>query len=222
MTGTWRRRVLSGPESNKWCKRNGLTRAQGRDDTGPRVNRSLLAERTADWRDRIWWPAGGARGEPTQLVQRRARRPKAGREGERGRRGGWGRRGGAAVAGSKPTKRAQGSAAREPAAAVEQRAWRVTELGLARTGSLLVERCAPSDLHPTNRPKPNQTLRARRRPPSDWAPLPSRSLATRQSPPLAAHAHGVLARLAPAPHPAPGPRRHARLRYPPPPRGRGP
>lgn len=94
--------------------------------------------------------------------------------------------------------------------------------GLARTGSLLVERCAPSDLHPTNRPKPNQTLRARRRPPSDWAPLPSRSLATRQSPPLAAHAHGVLARLAPAPHPAPGPRRHARLRYPPPPRGRGP
>lgn len=126
MTGTWRRRVLSGPESNKWCKRNGLTRAQGRDDTGPRVNRSLLAERTADWRDRIWWPAGGARGEPTQLVQRRARRPKAGREGERGRRGGWGRRGGAAVAGSKPTKRAQGSAAREPAAAVERRAWGVT------------------------------------------------------------------------------------------------
>lgn len=90
MTGTWRRRVLSGPESNKWCERNGLTRAQGRDDTGPRVNRSPLAERTADRRDRIWWPAGGARGEPTtQLVQRRARRPKAGREGERGRRGGW-------------------------------------------------------------------------------------------------------------------------------------
>lgn len=75
---------------------------------------------------------------------------------------------------------------------------------------------------PSQTTKPNQTLRARRRPPSDWAPLPSRSLATRQSPPLAAHAHGVLARLAPAPHPAPGPRRHARLRYPPPPRGRGP
>lgn len=120
-----------------------------------------------------------------------------------------------------PTKRAQGSAAREPAAAVERRAWGVS-LGLARTGSLLVERCAPSDLHPTNRPKPNQTLRARRRPPSDWAPLPSRSLASRHSPPLAAHAHGVLARLAPAPYPAPGPRRHARLHYPPPPRGRGP
>lgn len=149
---------------------------------------------------------GGARGR-----ERPARRPAVGTKGRnRGSR-------------QQPTKRAQGSAAREPAAAVEQRAWRVTELGLARTGSLLVETwCAPSDLHPTNRPKLNQTLRARRRPPSDWAPLPSRSLATRQSPPLAAHAHGVLARLAPAPHPAPGPRRHARLRYPPPPRGRGP
>ncbi|XP_023157702.1 riboflavin biosynthesis protein PYRD, chloroplastic isoform X1 [Zea mays] len=84
---------------------------------------------------------GGARGR-----ERPARRPAVGTKGRnRGSR-------------QQPTKRAQGSAAREPAAAVEQRAWRVTELGLARTGSLLVETW---------------------RPPSDWAPLPSRSLASR-------------------------------------------
>jgi len=66
---------------------------------------------------------------------------------------------------------------------------------LARARYWLKGARPPTYNSPTNSPKPSARTRA-------------------------AHAHGVLARLAPAPHPAPGPRRHARLPYPRPPRGR--